>query len=214
MPYGLPDSWVTWGSRRAGRKIFKPPRGGRKLPPIKIGGSGPTRTKTVYKYKFSHMSWNRYALNYYKEFHTKSGYLWKYLDRQGVIAVQAAKRRIGKIPQKPWRTGRLAKSIHKKHLGYTNKTGQYVAIGSWTVPYALMVHRGTRPHKILPRNGNQLVFMAKGARGMRLVRTPEVNHPGARRNRYLYDQLKFFRGAGKTPMYIPNYIERAKHRIK
>jgi hypothetical protein len=87
-------------------------------------------------------------------------------------------------------------------------------VGSWTVPYALMVHRGTRPHEILPKRGNELVFFASGARGMKLVRTTHVNHPGARRNRYLYDQLKFFKGAGKTPMYVPNALERAKYRIR
>ena len=214
MPYGFPDSWGILGGRKAGRKIFKSPKRTR-MPKINVGGvKGSTSTRTVFKYRFSHMSWTKHAPYYYKEFHTKEGYLWKYLDRQGAIAVQKAKKRIGLNPRKPWRTGRLAKSIHKKHLGYTNKTGQYVAIGSWTVPYALMVHRGTRPHEILPKRGNSLVFFASGARGMKLVRTSHVNHPGARRNRYLYDQLKFFKGAGKSIAYVPNYVERAKYRIK
>ena len=217
MPYGLPDSWVIWGGRRAGRKIFKPP-GKVKTPPMRIGGRGSTKTKTVYTYKFSHVSWQKYALNYYREFHTKHGQLWKYLDRQGTLATKAAKNRMRKLPQKPWRTGRLAKSIHKKQLGYTNKTGQYVMVGSWTVPYALMVHRGTRPHDITPKGDNQLVFMGRGGGrsggGMRLVRTNHVKHPGSRRNRYLYDQLKFFKGAGRTPMYTANAATRAKYKIK
>lgn len=216
MPYGFPDSWGTWGLKRLLRRINRKPTR-IKHPPIKIGGRGAVRTKTVYRYKFSHMSWQKYALNYYREFHTKHGALWKYLDRQGELATKAAKNRMRKTPQKYWRTGRLAKSIHKKHLGYTNKTGQYVMVGSWTVPYALMVHRGTRPHIINPRGDNQLVFMAKGGRGrsgMHLVRTKQVHHPGARRNRYLYDQLKFFKGAGKSIMYTPNSAVRSRYRIK
>ena len=217
MPYGLPDSWVIWGGRRAGRKAFKPPAKPR-MPPMRIGGRGSTKTKTVYTYKFSHMSWQKYALNYYREFHTKHGQLWKYLDRQGALATKAAKNRMRRLPQKPWRTGRLARSIHKKQLGYTNKTGQYVMVGSWTVPYALMVHRGTKPHVINPKGDNQLVFMGRGGGrsggGMKLVRTNQVNHPGSRRNRYLYDQLKFFKGAGRTPMYTVNAANRAKYKIK
>ena len=216
MPYGVPDSWVIWGGRKAGRKIFKGKRG--KLPSMKIGGRGSVKTKTVYKYKFSHISWQKHSANYYREFHTKDGSLWKYLDKQGALATKAAKNRMRKLPQKPWRTGRLAKSIHKRHLGYSNKTGQYVMVGSWTVPYALMVHRGTKPHVINPKGDNQLVFMGRGGGrsggGMRLVRTNQVNHPGSKRNRYLYDQLKFFKGAGRTPMYTPNATDRGKYKIK
>jgi hypothetical protein len=217
MPYGFPDSWVIWGGRKAGRKIFKPSAKPR-MPPMRIGGRGSVKTKTVYKYHFTHMSWQKYALNYYREFHTNHGQLWKYLDRQGALATKAAKNRMRRLPQKPWRTGRLARSIHKKHLGYTNKTGQYVMVGSWTVPYALMVHRGTKPHVINPKGDNQLVFMGRGGGrsggGMKLVRTNQVHHPGSRRNRYLYDQLKFFKGAGRTPMYTPNSGDRAKYKIK
>lgn len=219
MPKGFPDSWATWGVRRLIRSISKSlSRTSRpvKYPPIKIGNKGTVRTKTVYTYRFSHMSWQKYALNYYREFHTKHGYLWKYLDKQGDLATQKAKNRMRKLPQKPWRTGRLARSIHKKHLGYTNKTGQYLMVGSWTVPYALMVHRGTRPHIINPKGDNQLVFMASRGKGggMRLVRTKQVNHPGSRRNRYLYDQLKFFKGAGRTPMYTPNAADRARYKLR
>jgi len=217
MPYGLPDSWVTWGARRAGRKVFKNTRG-RRTPALKIGGKSTTYTKTVYKYSFSKMSWSKHSANYYREFHTKDGYLWKYLDKQGKLAVTAARTRMAPRGDKPWRTGRLAKSIHKRQLGYTNNTGQYVMVGSWTKPYALMVHKGTKPHQIKPKGNNQLVFMGKGGgkggKGLRLVRTNHVNHPGTSRNRYLYDQLKYFRGAGRTPMYTPNYIDRAKYGLK
>ncbi len=219
MPRGFPDSWVLWGGRRVaragrGRRPRRPP----KLPPIKIGGRGRTSTKTVYTYKFSHMSWDRHAVSYYREFHTIDGYLWKYLDKQGELATKAAKNRMRKMPQKPWRTGRLAKSIHKKHLGYLNTKGQYLMVGSWTVPYALMVHRGTKPHTITPKGEGQLVFMGRGGgksgSRLRLVRTNLVNHPGTKRNRYLYDQLKFFRGAGRTPMYTPKPGQRSRYGIK
>jgi hypothetical protein len=217
MPYGFPDSWVVWGGRKAGRKIFKGSRP--KLPSIRIGGGrGYAHTKTVFKYNFSHLSWEKHSANYYREFHTQDGYLWKYLDKQGKLATTAAKKRMMPRANKPWRTGRLAKSIHKKQLGYTNKSGQYVMIGSWTVPYALMVHRGTKPHTINPKGDNQLVFMGKGGGrgggGMKLVRTNQVKHPGSRRNRYLYDQLRFFKSTGRVPMYTPNYIERARYKIK
>lgn len=118
------------------------------------------------------------------ELNTSSGDLWRYLERRADRAVRGAKRQVGK------KTGRLMKSIHKRHLG--NYTGQYVWIGSNTVPYAYMHHEGTRPHIITPKEGGasgRLVFR----KGARIIVTSSVNHPGTRGNPYLRDQLVHFR---------------------
>jgi hypothetical protein len=117
------------------------------------------------------------------ELNTSSGDLWRYLERRANLAVRGAKRQVGK------KTGRLMRSIHKRHLG--NYTGQYVWIGSNTVPYAYMHHEGTRPHIITPKEGpgGRLIFR----KGTRIIVTPIVNHPGTRGNPYLRDQLVHFR---------------------
>jgi hypothetical protein len=90
------------------------------------------------------------------------------------------------------RAGRLKRSIRVyQHRRYV--MGQGLKVGT-SVPYAIYVHEGTRPHTIRPKNpGGALVFAPKG--GTRVVITRKVNHPGSRPNRFLADNVKY--------MYIP-----------
>lgn len=54
------------------------------------------------------------------------------------------------------------------------------------VPWALYVHRGTRPHRI---DGNPLLSFYWPKAGKQMVR-PFVNHPGTRPNRFLLDAVR------------------------
>ena len=65
--------------------------------------------------------------------------------------------------------------------------GAYAVVGT-NLPYARMVHDGTRPHQIVARNKRALAWPG-GAHPVRAV-----NHPGYRGNPFLTDALK-----DKTP---------------
>ena len=69
----------------------------------------------------------------------------------------------------PERTGRLKKSIRK--IVKPNK-----AVIGPTVPYAIYVEYGTRPHKIRPVRARALRFEVEG----RVVFAARVLHPGTR----------------------------------
>ena len=105
------------------------------------------------------------------------GELGRKLSNLGDRIVFSAKNQVGN------RTGRLQRSIHKRHLG--NFTGQYLWIGS-KVPYALAHHEGTRPHLITPTESDgKLVFF----KGGRMIVTRRVMHPGTKPNKYLLTPL-------------------------
>lgn len=108
---------------------------------------------------------------------TPVGNLWRALDRRGNAIVRDAKRQVGVD------TGALRQSIHMKHL--SNVTGQYLWIGS-NKNYAYMHHQGTRPHTITAKESPVLVFRS----GARIIKTPSVNHPGTRPNKYLTTPMK------------------------
>lgn len=69
----------------------------------------------------------------------------------------------------PIRTGRLLRSIQKRIRGLEATIGP-------TVPYAVYVEYGTRPHEIRPVFASVLRFEIGG----RIVFTPIVHHPGTR----------------------------------
>ena len=81
------------------------------------------------------------------------------------------------------RTGRLAASITKRWT--TVGPNLAIQVGSWTCPYALFVHNGTRPHVIRPRNATVLRW--EGGDGIHFAH--EVHHPGNAPNRFLSDSL-------------------------
>jgi hypothetical protein len=110
-------------------------------------------------------------------FNQESGEVGQYLKRRSALVEQAAKRQV-KV-----RTGALRSSIHMRHG--RDPRGQYVKIGS-SLPYALMHHKGTRPHLIFPNSSNKLVFKSKGG----LIFVNAVMHPGTKPNKYLSDNLR------------------------
>jgi len=114
------------------------------------------------------------------ELNTPAGGLWKYLEVKGNKAVKDAKRMVGV------KTGALRKSIDMQHLSI--RGGQQLIIGS-NKSYALLHHKGTRPHLIVPNPPNRMLVFRKGAR---LIVTPRVMHPGTKANPYLTNQLRHF----------------------
>jgi hypothetical protein len=63
--------------------------------------------------------------------------------------------------------------------------GRHVRVES-THPATLYVIKGTRPHRILPRNRTVLKFNVKG----RTVFARAVNHPGTKKNDFLTKALR------------------------
>lgn len=66
-------------------------------------------------------------------------------------------------------------------------TGPEMQVGVEAVPYALFVHEGARPHRIVARNAPQLVFF--WPKVQKVVYTKAVAHPGNRPNRFLVRAL-------------------------
>lgn len=105
------------------------------------------------------------------------GELGMSLSKLGDKIVMSARMQVGR------KTGRLARSIRKRHLA--NFNGQYLWIGS-DLPYALAHHDGTRPHVITPKESDgKLVFF----KGTKMIVTRRVMHPGTRPNKYLLNPL-------------------------
>jgi hypothetical protein len=105
------------------------------------------------------------------------GELGRQISDLGDKIVNSAKLQVG------YRTGKLQRSIHKRHLG--NFTGQYLWIGT-KVSYALAHHEGTRPHVIVPNDpSGKLVFF----KGGRMIVTKRVMHPGTKANKFLSQPL-------------------------
>ncbi len=173
MPYGLPDSWGAWATKR----VFQGIKGSGSRA-IRAAGGG---RSSHYSYTFSHLVLYKPVLDSYIK--TANGPLWKILHKRGQIAVNLARRQVGVD------TGRLKSSIRMEHT--TTRYGQELKIGS-TNKIAYLHHEGTKPHLIKPKNAPQLVFMSKG----RVIRTQLVRHPGTKANKYLTDQLFLFADMG------------------
>lgn len=164
MPRGLPDSWTY----TIGKKILRRTR--------RLGrSSGSARRSMILGFKLSKII--IYKEQTFRILNTPNGKLWWALHRRGEAIVRGAKRQVGV------KTGALRDSIHMRHTG--NQTGQYLWIGS-KKNYAYIHHEGSRPHKIVAKNAPLLVFKS----GTRLVRVPEVNHPGTRANHYLVNPMR------------------------
>jgi hypothetical protein len=160
--YGLPDSIGGYYAKRY-LKSLKYMRGG--------GGRG-----------FIPLVYSTYRVRLYKArlrtiLNTPAGKLWWALERRGNAIVRSAKRQVGV------KTGALRTSIHMRHSG--NATGQYLWIGS-KKNYAYLHHEGTKPHTITAKDSPVLVFRS----GSRIIKTPTVNHPGTRANRYLTTPMR------------------------
>lgn len=155
--YGLPDSIAGYYAKRAFRSL-RSIRG-------RGGGGGLTVAFSTTNVKLDSIQ-IKIMLN------TPAGGLWHKLHRRGEAIVRDAKRQVGV------QTGALRKSIRMTHTG--NATGQYLTVGS-NKNYAYVHHEGSRPHTITPNTAPILVFRS----GTRIVKTPKVEHPGTRPNKYL-----------------------------
>jgi hypothetical protein len=109
-----------------------------------------------------------------------SGHVGRYLTKKAIIVTAKAKSQAG------IKTGALKRSISWNYG--VNAAGPYVRIGS-PLSYAYLHHEGTAPHIIRPRQRRYLKFTSKGS----IVFSRRVRHPGTRPNRYLTDNLKWFR---------------------
>jgi hypothetical protein len=79
----------------------------------------------------------------------------------------------------PRRTGRLAESVR------IIQGLDYVRVGP-TVPYAVFVEYGTRPHEILPRHAKALRFEAEG----KTIFAKRVWHPGFQPRFFMFHALQ------------------------
>ena len=176
--YGLPDSWLGWGAKRAARALRNATRGRGKIP-----GARGMRSTVRYSYKFKQVIIYDVKLKAY--LNTPAGHLWQELEQRGRAAYAAAKQDVGV------KTGRLRSSIYFRHVGHAR--GQHIQIGS-DVPYAYAHHQGTRPHEIRSKPGGPdlLKFPKKGGSGFTYIRY--VRHPGTRGNPFLSRQLHRFFG--------------------
>lgn len=111
---------------------------------------------------------------------SQNGDVGQWLKGEGHKVMALAKVQAG------YKTGRLKQSI-QMHQSRT-PDGQQLKIGS-SVHYAYLHHEGTKPHVIVPRRANQLVFMSYKSGRAQLVRTQIVHHPGTRANHYLTDPM-------------------------
>lgn len=160
--YGLPDSIGGYYATKYAKSLKYMRSGGR--------GRG-----VAFGFSVVRVSINKARLK--TILNTPAGNFWHALDRRGRAIVRDAKRQVGVD------TGALRQSIHMKHTG--NATGQYLWIGS-NKNYAYYHHEGTKPHTITPKEKPLLVFRS----GARIVRTPIVEHPGTRANRYLTTPMR------------------------
>ena len=166
MALGLPDSWATYGLKKAYKSSIARGRGG--------GGFGGLSTV----YTIQSVRVYRGALN--KFLNTPAGPLWGQVEKRARVATAKARRDVG------FKTGALRSSIYMRHLG--NSTGQYVTIGS-NKSYAFNHHQGTRPHVIVPNKpGGNLVFAKRG----KIIFAKSVFHPGTKPNKFLSKQLTGF----------------------
>lgn len=88
----------------------------------------------------------------------------------------------------PEPTGALARSIHPEG---PRRIGRWKLVGSVgsSHPKALLIHDGSRPHQIRPRNAGGLLFYWK-VKGRWVCIKGAVDHPGAQGKFYLTTPLR------------------------
>lgn len=101
------------------------------------------------------------------------------------LFVRGERVKLRAISLAPRKTGNLRNHIVKRLV--QGPSGPEMQVGVEGVPYALYVHEGARPHRIVARNAPLLVFFwPKAGRVMYLK---SVNHPGNRPHRFLVQSL-------------------------
>lgn len=97
----------------------------------------------------------------------------------------------------PVRTGRLRDSGKVERV--TVRGMQAEGAVTFTAPYAVFVHEGTRPHVIRPRRARALRFEMDG----RVIFAAHVNHPGTAPNPFLANAVRQVRR--DAPFASPYY---------
>lgn len=162
-----PGNWWTYFGRKAYKSVTRGlRRSAPRLNPPSLTFSIKFHKLIIYKPILDHM------LN------SPGGMVGRHLGKIGNNIAHQARLQVGK------KSGRLVRTIRSEHV-MRNVLGPGVKVGAYT-SYALLHHQGTRPHLILPRRpGGALVF----TRGVRIVHTRFVRHPGTKANRYLTDPM-------------------------
>jgi hypothetical protein len=124
------------------------------------------------------VKWNNSEVQ--RVLYSRNGNVGRYLIKKAIVVKTKASAQVGVD------TGALKKSIGWK-FG-RNSLGPYVDIGS-PLRHAYLHHEGTRPHLIVPKKAQVLRFSSKGS----IIYTQRVRHPGTRPNRYLTDNLRWFK---------------------
>jgi hypothetical protein len=132
-----------------------------------------------------------------------SGPVFRQLFEDAEDVKREAQRLVGVHTPDPWgrprdrAPGTLRDSIVKRVV---NEGGRPVVQVGSEDPIAELHHEGTPPHAIAARTAPMLVFWTAG--NTRVVRTPRVNHPGTRPNRYLTDALRVLADRYNPPRRI------------
>lgn len=172
--YGLPDSWVGWGTKKVFKAVSRSKGFGRQGV---FGGGKPPRIGVQFALKHVTLYPDK-MIQLLNLPNGGNGTLGKELSRRAKVMHGMAKAKVGK------KNGELANSIYLKH--YATKTGQSIRMGSYK-KYALAHHEGTRPHLINSQQGKKLRFVS--ARST-VQYAKVVRHPGTRANRFLYHPMK------------------------
>lgn len=130
---------------------------------------------------------HRYNRSYIKSALAASPGVRRALLIRGVAVQTEAKKRLNETPRRI-NTGRLRNSIQLQELFARGLP--VVRVGT-NVSYGLIIHNGSRPHVIRPRNASVLAW--QGPNGMIFARS--VMHPGFKANPFLVDGLR--RGMAK-----------------
>lgn len=125
-------------------------------------------------YQLTNVSWYKAPLDYL--LNNPAGPVGRDLVKRGQKVLNAARMQVGVD------TGRLKASLKMNHE--RDSRGQFVRVGS-KLNYALMHHEGTRPHIIVPKRSQVMVFN----KGSQVIYATTVRHPGTKANRYLKDNL-------------------------
>ena len=130
---------------------------------------------------------HRFNRSYVRTNLAKSSGVRRALLVRGLAVQTESKKRLNEAPRRI-DTGRLRNSIQIQESSFRGTV--MIRVGT-NVEYALIIHNGSRPHRINARPGGVLAW--QGPNGMIFARS--VMHPGFKANPFLADGLR--RGMAK-----------------
>jgi hypothetical protein len=125
------------------------------------------------------------------EFHLDQAALSKFVQAAGRKKVNSLTRQIANqaradVPVRSGNLGRTIRATPAKATGPFSVSGSVFA-GGPDAPYAIPVHEGSRPHKIVARNAPMLRFFWEKIG--RNVAFRSVNHPGVKARPFLRNAM-------------------------